>query len=90
MRRLPLIELRALLDLRQSDVAEQSGGEGERLGMTEICRIETGQNRLTRKLTIERAARGYGLSVESFERLCRGDLTVGQAAGIVRRAAKRR
>lgn len=86
VRRAGLVELRAAMGWLQSDVAERSGG----LGQTEICRIETGQNRLTTVQTIERAARGYGLPVESFRRLCTGDLSAKKAAGIVRRCGKGR
>jgi transcriptional regulator with XRE-family HTH domain len=84
VRRTGLIELRAEMKWLQSDVAERSGG----LGQTEICRIETGENRLTTVQTIERAARGYGLTVESFRRLCAGELSPKRAAGLVRRGGK--
>ncbi len=76
--------LREELGLLQSDIAKRSGG----LDQSRVSRIETGEDRLTVARTLRCAARGYGLSVASFEKLCAGKLSAKQAAAIVRRAEK--
>lgn len=80
LRRAGLIEFREAMGWLQSDVAERSGG----LGNTEISRIETGINRLTTIQTVERAARGYCLSVRAFRSLCEGRMSVKAAVALAR------
>lgn len=81
--RAPLVALRLLMEWGQADVARRAG-----IGQTVVCRIETGEHGLEFAATKEKAARGYGLTVSQFDRLCAGDLTVDRARVLARKACK--
>jgi transcriptional regulator with XRE-family HTH domain len=71
-----------VLGLSQGDIVRASG-----LSPASVCRIESGDHRLAYVATLRRAATAYGLTVERFEQLCRGQLTAEDAAKEARVAA---
>ena len=81
--RTTLVALRFLMEWTQADVAERAG-----VGQTVICRIERGQHDLAMSATEERVARGYGLTVVQFKRLCDGALLPERALSLARKACK--
>ena len=72
-----LTELRGLLGMTQEDVAKRAGNGTLR---AYVAQIENGSCALRFKERIEDAARGYGLSVVDFERLCAGEIKPATAA----------